>query len=243
MTKHKVGQSIVVKLSGGRIVEAEIKAIRETAEGIRLQVSSCSEGTMMRMFRTVCHIFLLVIVAFGFIRPVMAQDKEKQVPTDEEIKLLVTQIDRAMNQYEALVKQEKQLLGNDADVAADEKLIGLWRLASKATNKDPQRFNSIVGYDIVTMLDDAARNAALVPGVAYKKVIEAIANKTLTAQTDLLVTLAQNATAADTLLFTVSESASSMYLKFLEWQEGTFHEVVGSLTECLKMLKVTPTKK
>ena len=39
MKKYKVGQCVVVKLSGGRIVKAVVKAIVETTEGTRLQVS------------------------------------------------------------------------------------------------------------------------------------------------------------------------------------------------------------
>jgi hypothetical protein len=39
MRKHKVGDSVLVKLSGGRIVEATIKAKVDTTEGTRLQVS------------------------------------------------------------------------------------------------------------------------------------------------------------------------------------------------------------
>ena len=39
MPKHKVGDRVLVKLSGGRIVEATIKAIVDTTEGVRLQVS------------------------------------------------------------------------------------------------------------------------------------------------------------------------------------------------------------
>ena len=39
MPKHKVGDHLVVKLSGGRIVEATIKAVVDTTEGVRLQVS------------------------------------------------------------------------------------------------------------------------------------------------------------------------------------------------------------
>jgi hypothetical protein len=34
----KVGDRVLVKLSGGRIVEATIKAIIDTTEGMRLQV-------------------------------------------------------------------------------------------------------------------------------------------------------------------------------------------------------------
>jgi len=39
MSDYKVGDHLLVKLSGGRIVGAEIKAIIETTDGLRLQVS------------------------------------------------------------------------------------------------------------------------------------------------------------------------------------------------------------
>jgi hypothetical protein len=39
MSNFKVGQHVTVKLSGGRLVDAEIKAIIETTKGKRLQVS------------------------------------------------------------------------------------------------------------------------------------------------------------------------------------------------------------
>jgi hypothetical protein len=52
MPKHKVGDHVLVKLSGGRIVEATIKAIRETTEGVRLQVSFGAETALIRYFGT-----------------------------------------------------------------------------------------------------------------------------------------------------------------------------------------------
>jgi hypothetical protein len=39
MHKHKVGDALQGKLSAGRIVQTTIKAIVETTEGVRLQVS------------------------------------------------------------------------------------------------------------------------------------------------------------------------------------------------------------
>jgi hypothetical protein len=35
MPKHKVGNHVLVKLSGGRILEAEVKAVVETTKGVR----------------------------------------------------------------------------------------------------------------------------------------------------------------------------------------------------------------
>jgi len=45
--KYKVGQTATVKLSGGRIVEAEIKAIRETTDGLRFNVSFGSDAAVI----------------------------------------------------------------------------------------------------------------------------------------------------------------------------------------------------
>ncbi len=45
MSDYKVGQHVTVKLSGGRLVDAEIKAIIETTEGTRLQVSFGNDET------------------------------------------------------------------------------------------------------------------------------------------------------------------------------------------------------
>ena len=57
MPKHKVGDHVLVKLSGGSIVEATIKAIVDTTEGIRLQVdfgydetALISDGRLSRTF-------------------------------------------------------------------------------------------------------------------------------------------------------------------------------------------------
>jgi hypothetical protein len=47
MRNSKVGNHVQVKLSGGRIVQATIKAIHETAEGVRLQVSFDSETALI----------------------------------------------------------------------------------------------------------------------------------------------------------------------------------------------------
>jgi len=38
MSDFKIGEHVMVKLSGGRLVDAEIKAVIETTEGKRLQV-------------------------------------------------------------------------------------------------------------------------------------------------------------------------------------------------------------
>jgi hypothetical protein len=45
--KYERGSKVQVKLSGGRIVEAEVKSVRETTEGLRLQVSFGEETALV----------------------------------------------------------------------------------------------------------------------------------------------------------------------------------------------------
>jgi hypothetical protein len=53
MPKHKVGDHVQVKLSGGRIVEATVKGVIETMEGVRLQVSFGSETALIYLWQIV----------------------------------------------------------------------------------------------------------------------------------------------------------------------------------------------
>ena len=51
--KYEVGQTVTVKLSGGRIVEAEIKAIIETTDGLRYNVAFGSEAAQIYQWQIV----------------------------------------------------------------------------------------------------------------------------------------------------------------------------------------------
>ncbi len=53
MPKYKVGDRLLVALSGGRIVKAEVKAVRETTEGTRLQVSFGEETALIYLWQVV----------------------------------------------------------------------------------------------------------------------------------------------------------------------------------------------
>ena len=53
MSDYKVGDHITVKLSGGRLVDAEIKAILDTTEGVRLQVSFGQETALVYLWQVV----------------------------------------------------------------------------------------------------------------------------------------------------------------------------------------------
>jgi hypothetical protein len=53
MPRYKVGDHVLVKLSGGRIVEAVVKAITESTDGVRLQVSFENETALIYLWQIV----------------------------------------------------------------------------------------------------------------------------------------------------------------------------------------------
>jgi hypothetical protein len=53
MPKYKVGDHLMVKLSGGRIVEATVKAIVDRTDGVRFQVSFGDETALIYLWQIV----------------------------------------------------------------------------------------------------------------------------------------------------------------------------------------------
>ena len=53
MPKHKVGDHVLAKLSGGRIVEATVKAIVDRTDSVRLQVSFGDETALIYLWQIV----------------------------------------------------------------------------------------------------------------------------------------------------------------------------------------------
>jgi hypothetical protein len=53
MRKYKVGDHLLVKLTVGRIVEATVRAVIETTNGVRLQVSFGEETARIYLWQVV----------------------------------------------------------------------------------------------------------------------------------------------------------------------------------------------
>jgi len=53
MSDYEVGDRVKIKLTGGRLVDAEIKALIETADGKRLQVSFGEETARIYLWQVV----------------------------------------------------------------------------------------------------------------------------------------------------------------------------------------------
>ena len=186
------------------------------------------------------RLLILLSVVVAVASPSYAQKSvEHMFPSDEEINLLVTQAERGMDDYKTLLAQGQQLLGESP---RDRKVLETWEFARKVLRTKPQGFNSVAGFDVVTMLDDASRNAAIWASSAAVQVVKEITSGKVSPKTDLLVTLIQNANSTCTLLYTVSENAAALYTRFLSWQEETTSKAVSTLQDCTDILKKRPPK-
>jgi hypothetical protein len=193
----------------------------------------------MRTMSSLCFLILCPVLALA-----NRNDKLNSFPSTPEINLLVTQADRAMDQYKLIVDQAEQLLGKDAPDAfsQDRKLIANSALIQKALKAQPQKFNSPLGFDTVINLDDASRNAVLCASSALTHAVKDLAGGTIQ-QTTLIITLSQNCTDVSTLLYTVSENAGALYEKYLSWQSEASAQAMNAIDKCTAALKEVAARK
>jgi hypothetical protein len=101
----------------------------------------------------------------------------------------------------------------------------------KGLRDSSQKFNSQGGFDLLILIDDAVRNAALAAANASKQTTqEIIAGRTEKAE--LMITLMQNAGGTSTLLYTVSENCTALYQKYLTFLNAFANKATEALNSC-----------
>jgi hypothetical protein len=189
--------------------------------------------------------FALVLMTLCF-SAVANQQTEKTFPTDDEINLVLTQTERAVQQYKPLIEQEEIQMGKSAvdAVAHDRQVVNALQIALKALKVKPQGFNSPAGFAFFEWLDDADRNALLcASGASTQSTLQLMAGNTEKATA--LVHLSQGCMDVSTLIYTVSENAGSLYQRYVEAEEKLAvqgAEVAQKCTNILKQRGVTPKK-
>jgi len=187
----------------------------------------------------------LVLLTIGFANTAYAQT-EKTFPTDDEINLVLTQTERAIQQYKPLIDQEEIQMGKSGKdaVANDRQVLSGLEIAVKAFKAKPQEFNGPLGFAFFEWLDDSSRNAALCANYASSQVALRVMDGN-TSKADSLLHLAQSCNDVSTLIYTVSENAGSLYQRYVEAeQQLAAHgaEVAGKCADILKNNCVAPKK-
>jgi len=167
---------------------------------------------------------------------------EKTFPTDDEINLMLTQTERAIQQYKPVIDQEEITFalqtGKSATdaVANDRQLVRSLEIAVKAFKGKPQGFNGPLGFAFFEWLDDAERNALLCgSGVSAQAALQMMAGNT--GKANSLLHLAQSCNDVATLIYTVSENAGSLYLRYVEAEQQLAAQGAEAARKCAEILK------
>lgn len=192
-----------------------------------------------------CCARTLVALAVSFSFAADAQTK-KTFPTDDEITLVLTQTERAMQQYKPLIDQQTLQIGKIATDAGtnDRQVVSALETAVKMLRGHPQGFNGPLGFNLFEWLDDASRNAALCAGGSLNQVTaEVIAGNR--DKLESLLRLGQACTDASTLIYTVSENAGSLYQRYVMAERDLASQAAEVAQHCTNILRKNspPTKK
>jgi len=163
---------------------------------------------------------------------------DKPFPTDEEINLVLTQTERAVQQYKPLIDQEEVQMGKSYAGAAanDRQVVEALETAIKAFKVKPQGFNGPLGFAFFVWLDDADRNALLCSSGASMQSTRYMMEGN-TEKAEALLHLAQSCQDASTLIYTVSENADSLYTKYAEAEEQLAIQGADVAQKCTDILK------
>jgi hypothetical protein len=239
--------------AGPAINPPNASAVRRAAEGRYLRCEICyylatfpnmrkREGSaQMALFR--CASVLVLTISFAVVA---SAQTEKTFPTDDEINLVLTQTERALQQYKPLIDEEEVQMGKSAmdAVAHDRQVVNALETAVKAFKGKPQGFNGPLGFTFFEWLDDADRNAVLCgSGVSGQAAFQMMAGNRDKAES--LLHLAQSCSDVSTLIYTVSENVGSLYQRYVEAEEQlAVHgaEVAARCTDILKKNSIPPKK-
>jgi hypothetical protein len=178
-----------------------------------------------------------LLLAVGFAVAANAQ-AEKTFPTDDEINLMLTQTERAMQQYEPLIDQEETAMGKGGTdaVANDRQVVNSLELAVRAFRSKPQGLNGPLGFAFFEWLDDASRNAALCASYASSQIALKVMDGD-TSKAESLLQLAHSCNDASTLIYTVSENAGTLYQRYVEAEQQLANQGADAAEKCVNILK------
>ncbi|HEY5331020.1 MAG TPA: hypothetical protein VIJ79_14125 [Acidobacteriaceae bacterium] len=177
-------------------------------------------------------------VLFTIFTVVANAQADKTFPTNDEINLMLTQSERAIQQYKPLIDREATEMGKSGAMAAtkDREAMRNFEVGLKAFRVKPQAFNSPAGFIFLEFLDDQSRNATLCGGGALSQVTLQMMDGNIT-KADSLTHLSQSCTDVSASIYTARENAKSLYLRYVEAEQQLAGQGVEAAGKCMAILK------
>jgi hypothetical protein len=186
---------------------------------------------MLRALALVCAIALCCSCSH-------AQDGAVILPTDDEIRLVLTEGKRAIALYKITIDVEEKVFGNDGmdAVAKDRELASHLEIALEGFEKRPQEFNSPLGFKFFAWLEDASRNTLLCSSKLMDDSLTSLrAGAKDKAGFDMQASLA--CLEISTLMYTASEKVGALYTRYVEGQEQLAEAATRVAQDCANALK------
>ena len=189
------------------------------------------------------YALLLILVSVLIPARACAQKSDTTFPSDEEIKLVLTQTERAVGQYKLLLDMEEKAFGKEGveAVAKDREVVRGLEAGIVGFRKNPQAFNGPLGFSFFEWIDDASRNAALTAqasaALATVALIDGDKDKM-----QLHLGLSKDFANISGVFYTVSENAGALYTRYVQGIEQAAELGVKTATECSDILKKSKAK-
>jgi hypothetical protein len=190
-----------------------------------------------------------VLVCFALLTSfcnAQRQSDQPFFPTKQEIRLVVTQAERAFEQYKASVTTEADLPTLKTDKSGlenDEEVVRLSAKLLDTLKKKPEAFNGLGGLLLLTTLEGASRNAALCANTGMLDMAKNLLDKSDVNAANRMLTIAGKCTDVSSHLYTVSESVNALLVRNMDAQESLNAQVMRTIDECRATLDSTRKKK
>jgi hypothetical protein len=188
--------------------------------------------------RSTCLLSVMLLILCAFSSTAQAQKHDPNFPTDDEIRLVLTQAKRAVGEYKPLLDMEEKMLGKAGAeaVAKDREVVRGIDTAIELFGKNPQAFNGPLGFAFFEWIDDTGRNALLSSVKASSdSTVDLIDGDAQKARAN--AELAKDFANISTVFYTVSENAGALYLRYVEGEEQLAKKGFQVATDCADILK------
>lgn len=194
---------------------------------------------MLRLFPTLW----ILLTTVSCVAQQQVRKEEPDFPKVDEILLVVTQAERAFEQYKQSVTFERELPSFQKDPSAPDKDLEVFDTTIKliATLKTrPDGFHGLGGLLLLSSLDDASRNAALCSGTAYSDAMQAVMAGSDVNVARNFLHIGVSCLDSSGHLYTVSESVQELLVREAKGQELLNQQVMDFADKCRTLMKAVP---
>jgi hypothetical protein len=190
--------------------------------------------------------FWILFAAISCVAQQQPRKEEPEFPKSNEIVLVVTQAERAFQEYKQSVALELELPTSLKDPSAAKKDLQVFDETIKlisALKTNPEGFHGLGGLLLLSALDDASRNAALCSGTAYGDAMQTVmAGDDVNAARDYLH-IGLSCLGVSGHLYTVSESVQELVVREAKAQQILNQQATEFAEKCSALMRNAPLKK